>query len=166
LSSGGRRAPALAAGLGALLVALVVNHTAADAARFASGYAACKQAVREDAAAWLRSSTPPGAAFSISDAGLVPARAQRPAVDQMMLNEPELQELHAASVGRKVDHVYESRPLVLMLAGRDADRFVPRYGVDAAIAADPRFAGYALAHVSSADCGYTLFAFRQSRTTR
>jgi hypothetical protein len=40
------------------------------------------------------------------------------------------------------------------------------YGVDAAIARNRRFKGYALAHVSSANCGYTLFAFRQSRTTR
>ena len=69
-------------------------------------------------------------------------------------------------MGRKVDHVFDSRPHVIVLAGRDPGRFVPRYAVDAAIAADPRFAGYALAHVSSADCGYGLFAFRQSRTTR
>ena len=166
VAAAGRRAPALAAGLGAALVAVVVNHSAADAVRFASGYASCKQAVREDAAAWLRRSTPPGAAFSISDAGLVPARAGRPAVDQMMLNEPELQELHPVSVGRKVDHVYDSRPHVLVLAGRKPGRFIPRYVLDAVIARDRRFAGYALAHVSSADCGYTLYAFRQSRTTR
>jgi hypothetical protein len=166
VAAAGRRTPALAGALGAALVAMLLAGTGRDAVRFASGYESCKQAVREDAAAWLRTSTPPGAAFSISDAGLVPARAGRPAFDQMMLNEPELQELHPASVGRKVDHVYDSRPHAIVLAGRGPGPFRARYVLDAVIAADPRFAGYRLAHVSSADCGYSLFAFRQSRTTR
>ena len=166
IAAAGRRTPVLAGALAVALAALLFPRVGADTVRFASDYASCKQAVREDAAAWLRTRTPPGAAFSISDAGLVPARAQRPAVDQMMLNEPELQRLHPVSVGRKVDHVYDSRPHVLVLAGREPGRFTPRYEVDAAIARDRRFAGYSLAHVAGADCGYTLFAFRQSRTTR
>ena len=165
VAAAGRRSPVIAAVLTAALAAAVLTRSD-DAVGFASRYASCKQAVREDAAAWLRTRTPDGAVFSISDAGLVPARADRPAVDQLMLNEPELQERRRWSIKRKVSRVYANRPEVLVLAGWEPGRFRPRYGVDAAIARNRRFKGYALAHVSSANCGYTLFAFRQSRTTR
>jgi hypothetical protein len=58
-----------------------------------------------------------------------------------------------------------ARPDVLVLASDEPGRFAARYGVDRALTADRRFAGYTLAHVSSAGCSYSLFAF-QSRTTR
>jgi arabinofuranosyltransferase len=147
----------------AAVAAVVLSLSLPAVVRFASGYADCKQAVRQDMAAWLYANTPPGGVFSISDAGLVPARAGRRVVDQMMLNDPALQRGDPWSVGRKVGHVYGERPLVLVLAGRAADHFAPRYVLDGTIAGDPRFGAYALAHVADARCGYTLWAFRRSR---
>jgi arabinofuranosyltransferase len=152
----GRR-PAIVA---AVALAAAAIHTGHESLHYSRAYDRCKTAAREDAAAWLRTATPPDTVFSISDAGLVPARAQRTVVDQLLLNEAIIQRTGAQPVSGGAAYTYAHKPDVLLLASTDRDRFQGRYAVDRAIAGDPRFAGYRLAHVATAGCGYSLFAFR------
>jgi arabinofuranosyltransferase len=134
--------------------------TLAHAHRFGDSYVNCREAVRAAAADWLRTSTPPGTVFSISDAGIAPARAGRTAIDQFMLNDPLIQRTGPLHVPRRVAVVYSRHPDVLMLASRDPRHFRAAYPTDGAIARDGRFAGYRLAHVSARPgCNYSLFAY-------
>src|ERR671914_253039 len=57
--------------VGALV--LVMPGNAREVREFGTWYASCRGEARLQAASWLRTSTPRGARFSISDAGLVPA---------------------------------------------------------------------------------------------
>ena len=127
---------------------------------FGDSYVHCRGAVRAAAADWLRTSTPPGTVFSISDAGIVPARAGRTAIDQFLLNDPLIQRTGPLHVAQRAAVVYGRHPDVLMLAGRNRRRFRGAYPTDRAIARDRRFAGYRLAHVSARPgCNYALFAY-------
>lgn len=134
---------------------------------FSSRYASCRQAARNDAADWLLRSTPPGAVFSVSDAGLVPARGgERTAVDQLMLNDPLIQRTGPLAIPRRVSIVFARRPDVLVLSSRVSSRFVARYEIDRRITIDPRFRQYSLEHVArggSPGCTYHLFMYERHR---
>jgi arabinofuranosyltransferase len=132
---------------------------------FADEYAACQQDARADAARWVRTHTPRHARFSISDAGLVPARAGgRTAIDDLSLNDPRIQRTGALPVAPRVDRVFRSRPQLILLLSTSPTTLEAPYGTDAALARDPRFHRYALAHVArgeGADCTYNLFIYRR-----
>ena len=81
------------------------------------------------------------ARYAISDSGLAPARAQRTAVDQLMLDDPAIQRTGPLSVPRRVDQVYGGRPDLLVLASRSPTHFEGRYRIDAAMEADARRSG-------------------------
>jgi arabinofuranosyltransferase len=129
----------------------------------AERYMACSVGAREAAADWLRR-TPAGTTFAISDAGLVPARAGRTAVDAFFLNEPLIQETGRLSPAQRADLVHERDPDVIVLSSREAPRFVPMYPTEQAIHEHPDMAGYRLVHVAEgrgASCGYSLALFRR-----
>ena len=129
-----------------------------------SRYTACRVAARADVARWLVRETPRSTTFSVSDAGLLPARAGgRTAHDAFLLNDPLLQRTGPLPPGERAAIVHDRRPDVLVLVSREPDRLVPGYPTDAALARHPRFAGYRLAHAGSggADCGYHLLAYRR-----
>jgi hypothetical protein len=132
----------------------------ADAQR----YTDCRVGARESALAWLRT-TPPDTSFALSDAGLVPARAQgRSVVDNFFLNEPLIQETGRMSPGQRADLVHRRGPDVLVLASRDAERFVGYYPTEQAIHDHPAMSEYHLAHVASgrgASCSYNLMLFER-----
>jgi len=157
----GRRAQATASAVVLAAAGLLLLPRVAE---YAGAYAGCKQTVRARAADWLRTQTPPSAVYTISDAGLVPARAQRTALDQLMLNEPAIQRTGPLSVPRRVDQLYAARPDLLVLASRSPTRFEGRYWIDSAMHADPRRADYGLAQVAASDggCSYSLFIYRRS----
>jgi hypothetical protein len=68
-------------------------------------YSTCQQGARVDAARWLRANTARDAVFSISDAGLVPARSGgRTAIDQ--LNEELIQRTGRLPLSGRVNYVY------------------------------------------------------------
>ena len=127
-------------------------------------YMDCRVGAREAAAEWLRA-TPPDTTFGISDAGLVPARAGgRFVVDHFFLNEPLIQESGRLSPAERADLVHDRAPDVLVLASRDADRFVGTYPTERAIHDHPGMSAYRLAHVASgrgAGCSYALMIFRR-----
>jgi arabinofuranosyltransferase len=160
-----RRTRAAAAIAAAALFVVSTVAMASLVARFGEAYAACGQDARLEAAAWLRTNTPPGTVYSVSDAGLLPLRAgDRTAVDQLRLNEAQLQRTGRLPLPREIALVYEARPEVLVLASTRPDRFSGRYVADRTMTADPRFAAYALAHVARGDgpgCRYHLFLYRR-----
>jgi hypothetical protein len=125
-------------------------------------YMDCPVGARESAVDWLLT-TPPDTTFAVSDAGLVPARAGgRTAVDNFFLNEPLIQETGRLSPAQRADLVHDRAPDVLLLASRDADRFVGMYPTERAIHGHPAMSAYRLAHVASgrgADCSYHLMIF-------
>jgi arabinofuranosyltransferase len=127
-------------------------------------YMDCRVGAREDALDWLRT-TPPETSFAISDAGLVPARAEgRPAVDNFFLNEPLIQETGRIPFEERADLVHSRAPDVLVLSSRDDDRFVGSYPTEQAIHDHPAMSAYRLAYVASgpgAGCGYHLMLFRR-----
>lgn len=127
-------------------------------------YTDCRVGAREDALDWLRT-TPPDTSFAISDAGLVPARAGgRTVVDSFFLNEPLIQETGRMSPGERADLVHRRAPDVLVLASRDAARFVGYYPTERAIYEHPGMSAYRLAHVaggSGPGCRYNLMVFRR-----
>jgi arabinofuranosyltransferase len=156
-------AAALAAAAGA--TALVVLPAGLDEVDgWQSRYMTCRAGARADVARWLVAETPPGTTFSVSDAGLLPARAGgRTAVDAFLLNEPLIQETGPMPPREHAEFVHSRRPDVVVLASRDASRLDPVYPTDAAVARHPAMAAYHLAHVGSGDwsCGYHLMAFRR-----
>ncbi len=126
-------------------------------------YTDCSVGAREAAAARLRQ-TPAGTTFAITDAGLVPARAGRTAVDAFFLNEPLIQRTGRLSPEERADLVHGRDPDVLVLSSREDRRFVPTYPTERAIADHPAMAGYRLAHVaegSGASCRYHLWLFER-----
>jgi arabinofuranosyltransferase len=127
-------------------------------------YMDCRVGAREEALDWLRT-TPPETSFAISDAGLVPARAEgRPAVDNFFLNEPLIQETGRIPFEERADLVHSRAPDVLVLSSRDDDRFVGSYPTEQAIHDHPAMSAYRLAYVASgpgAGCGYHLMLFRR-----
>lgn len=129
-------------------------------------YSTCQQGARVDAARWLRTNTARDAVFSISDAGLVPARSGgRTAIDQLLLNEALIQRTGRLSVSRRVDYVYRRRPDVMILASRSPRRFKGRYAIDRRLARDPRSSGFELAEVARGrgrGCRYHLFIYRRA----
>jgi hypothetical protein len=154
-------AGALVAATGlALVVVSPVNIRAVDA--FADEYMSCKADARSRMAGWLRT-TDPGTTFSISDAGLVPARAGgRTAVDQLLLNDPLIQETGALPVDRRADLVHEQEPDVLVLYSRDPNVFAAAYPTDQAIHDHPAADDYRLVYVAAGGgpgCTYHLMAF-------
>jgi len=129
-----------------------------------SRYMTCRAGARADVARWMVAATPPGTTFSVSDAGLLPARAGgREAVDAFLLNDPVLQDTGPLPPRERAQLVHARRPDVVVLASRTADRLEPVYPTDAQIAAHPAMAGYRLAHVGSGgpSCRYHLLAYRR-----
>jgi hypothetical protein len=126
-------------------------------------YMDCRVGARESVLDWLRT-TPPDTSFAISDAGLVPARAEgRFVVDSFFLNEPLIQETGRMLPAQRADLVHSRLPDVLVLSSRDAERFVGYYATEQAIYDHPAMAEYRLAHVArgKGPCGYTLMVFRR-----
>jgi arabinofuranosyltransferase len=127
-------------------------------------YMTCRAGARAEVAAWLVESTPPSTTFSVSDAGLLPARAGgRSATDAFLLNDPLLQETGPLPPSARAEIVHERRPDVIVLASRDPERLVPLYPTERAVARAPQMADYRLAHVGSGGrgCGYHLLAYRR-----
>jgi hypothetical protein len=126
-------------------------------------YMDCSVGAREAAVEWLRS-TPRDTTFAISDAGLVPARGGRTAVDNFFLNEPLIQETGRLDPAERADLVHQRAPDVLVLASRDADTFVGTYPTERAIHDHPAMSAYRLAHVATGDragCSYHLMLFQR-----
>jgi hypothetical protein len=127
-------------------------------------YMDCRVGAREAALDWLRT-TPPDTSFAISDAGLVPARAEgRYVVDNFFLNEPLIQETGRIQFQERADLVHRRAPDVLVLSTRDAGRFVGYYPTEQAIHDHPAMSAYRLAHVArgrGAGCGYHLMLFQR-----
>jgi arabinofuranosyltransferase len=156
------RAPALA--LAAATALLMTSGIAAlpAIAGFGSSYAQCRQQARRGAADWIRAHTDSRDTLAISDAGLVPASADRTAIDQFMLNDPRLQRTGRLPVGRRVAYVYRARPDVLVLASHRPDRFAGIYATDRAMARATQFRRYRRAAVSrghGGGCGYHLVIY-------
>jgi arabinofuranosyltransferase len=127
-------------------------------------YTDCRVGARESVLDWLHT-TPPETSFAISDAGLVPARAEgRLVVDNFFLNEPLIQETGRLSPRERADLVHRRAPDVLVLSSRDDRRFVGYYPTERAIYDHPAMSQYRLAHVAQgrgATCGYHLMVFRR-----
>ena len=146
----------------ATLVVLPGNLEEVDASQ--SRYTTCRVGARAEVARWLSRETPRTTTFSVSDAGLVPARAGgRTAYDAFLLNDALLQRTGPLPPGERADLVHERRPDVVVLVSRRPDRLVPGYPTDAALAEHPAFGAYRLAHTGSggAGCGYHLLAYRR-----
>ncbi len=154
--------------LGSLLTFLLVPpddvRTIDDSQRL---YMSCKVAAREDMARWL-STTSPDTLFAIADAGLVPARAGRTAIDSLLLNEPVIQWTGPLPFGERADLVHGREPGVLVLASRSPKRFLPTYPTDEAIYDHPGMRNYELAYVArgrgidaDSPCRYHLMAFQR-----
>lgn len=129
--------------------------------RFDDSYMSCRAVARADAARWLRTSTPAGTVYSVSDAGLVPARAGRTAIDQFMLNEPAIQRTGPLSPAAAGAFVLDRRPDLVVLASATAARLEPSYATDRSMYADPRMRSYHVVHVAAGrtprSCSYALF---------
>lgn len=126
-------------------------------------YMDCRVVARESVIDWLRT-TPPDTSFAISDAGLVPARAEgRFVVDSFFLNEPLIQETGRLLPEDRAERVHRRSPDVLVLASRDPQRFVGYYPTEQAVFDHPDMSEYRLAHVGRGrgPCGYNLMVFRR-----
>jgi arabinofuranosyltransferase len=162
-----RGRPAGAAALAAVAGATVLIQSPADLWSVDASqrrYMDCSVGAREGAVEWLRR-TPRDTTFAISDAGLVPARAGgRTAVDNFFLNEPLIQETGRLVPDQRADLVHGRDPDVLVLASRDAQRFVAMYPTEQAIHDHPAMSRYRLAHVAAgrgAGCSYHLMVFQR-----
>ena len=149
-----------AAGAGVLV--LPGNVLAVDS--WQERYMTCRAGARAEVAAWLVDRTPPTTTFSVSDAGLLPARAGgRAVIDAFLLNDPLLQDTGPLRPAARAAIVHERRPDVIVLASRDPRRLVPVYPTERAIARHPAMGDYRLAHVGSGggSCDYHLLAYRR-----
>jgi hypothetical protein len=160
------RVPIAAGATGALVAVglLLLPGKLSEATGVAKRYTECEQRARTKAIRWLQRHTPPTTAYSASDVGLMASRSgTRTVVDQLGLNEPYIQTRGRLPVVERVNYVYERRPDAIVLISRKQHRLVARYGTDIAIAADPRFRRYTLAHVSRVvfACHYQLFIYRR-----
>jgi arabinofuranosyltransferase len=156
--------PATVAATAAVLVLTVfvlpgrVASTRAQSTR----YEACYIKARWDAARWLRRHTPETTTFSISDAGLVPARAGgRTAIDQLMLNEPEIQHSGYLLVRKRVPYVLGRKPDVIVLASKRPDEFFGKYPTDRLLGRVHAANGFVKRHVATGEpgCNYNLFIY-------
>lgn len=162
LTAPGRRVAGAVLTAGAALLVLPGNLE--DVEQWQSRYMDCRAGARAEVAAWLRERTPPDTTVSVSDAGLLPARAGgRSFTDAFLLNDALLQETGPLPPAARADLVHERRPDVIVLASRDPDRLRPVYPTDAAIARSPAMRDYRLAQVGSGgrSCGYHLLAYRR-----
>src|SRR4051812_12075503 len=159
------RAGAAVIGGVVLTMLLVVPGNAWWVRRWSERYATCLEGARERAARWLSAHTPPRAAFSISDAGLVPAKAGgRAAIDDFLLNEPVIQRTGPLHVRQRVPMILGRRPDLVVLLSDRADRFNGPYAIDRGLARDPRMRAYRLAAVARGDgtgCHYDLFIYQR-----
>jgi hypothetical protein len=162
------RAP-VAAAAAVALVLLVVGSQRGDLDNtrgWGERYAACRDGARSAAADWLRANTVAATSFSISDAGLTPAKAGgRSAIDQFQLNDPSIQRTGPLPIADRVDLVLDRDPDVLVITSRTADRYTPLYWMDRRLTMDPRFKRYTLAHVARGRgerCQYHLFLYQKS----
>jgi arabinofuranosyltransferase len=159
--AGGVKAGALAA-VGGLLLMVLPPGDVWSVEGMQQRYMDCRVGARNAALDWLRT-TPAGTSFAISDAGLVPARAQgRTVVDNFFLNEPLIQETGRLVFQERAELVHRRHPDVLVLASRDADRFVGYYPTEQAIYDHPAMARYRLESVANgrgAGCNYHLMLF-------
>jgi arabinofuranosyltransferase len=160
-----RWAVALLAG-GALVWAalMLLPGRVADATSYADGYSDCPQQARSEAVKWLRGHTWSDTVYSVSDVGLMAAGSgSRTVIDQLGLNAAGAQRSGALSYTARARAVLDRRPDEIVLVSRRRHALVPRYGTDGAIAADPRFGAYVLAHVARVDwrCHYQLFIYRR-----
>ncbi|MGY1773901.1 hypothetical protein [Blastococcus sp. SYSU D00813] len=132
-----------------------------SAEAFAQDYHDCRTTTRLNMAEWLRT-TPEDTVYSVSDAGLVPARAERTAVDSFFLNEALLQEIGRLSTEEVADEVFRRRPDVIVLTSREADVFVGAYPNDALVGSRLADEGYVFAFTTTGSvpgCGYSMWAF-------
>ena len=163
LSAG--HAPLASVVLGAVVAAVALTDVPggqADVESWSQRYLSCRVAAREDVSRWLVANTPQDTSFSISDAGLVPARAGgRTAIDAFLLNDPLIQGTGPLSPSERADIVHGRHPDLLVLASRDADTFRGAYPTDTAIHRHAGAVGFVPLHVGSGSipCGYHLFVF-------
>jgi arabinofuranosyltransferase len=166
----GARAGAAVIGGVVLTMLLVVPGNAWWVRRWSERYATCLEGARERAARWLSAHTPPRAAFSISDAGLVPAKAGgRAAIDDFLLNEPVIQRTGPLHVRQRVPMILGRRPDLVVLLSDRADRFHGPYAIDRGLAHDPRMRAYRLAAVArggGTGCRYDLFIHERREMPR
>ena len=127
-------------------------------------YMTCRAGARAEMATWLREQTPPDTTVSVSDAGLLPARAGgRSFQDAFLLNDPLLQQTRPLPPAARAELVHQRRPDVVVLASREPDQLRPVYSTDAAIGRSPQMRDYRLAQVGSGGrtCNYHLLAYRR-----
>jgi arabinofuranosyltransferase len=133
---------------------------------FAQDYQECRTSTRTNMAAWLRT-TPQDTVYSISDAGLVPARAgERTAIDSFTLNEALIQERGRLSPEQQADEVFRRQPDVVIVAssGSDPNVFVGSYPNDQMVHDRVEPAGYRLTFVATGNlpsCAYSLWAYQR-----
>lgn len=151
---------AVAAGAGLALTAVTsADGNASEVEGWSQVYMGCRAQAREDVARWLVANTPQETTFSVSDAGLVPARAGgRTAVDALLLNDPLIQSTGPLNPRERAAIVHGRRPDVLVLASRQPDRFDGVYPTDTAIQTHPYAAAYSTLYVGTggASCEYHL----------
>jgi hypothetical protein len=163
-----RIAPVTAVAVAVLLLVITPDAQVEPVRAFSARYASCSERPRAEAAEWLRANTPPTATFSVSDAGLLPARAGgRAAVDQLMLNEPLIQGTGPLPSVERARIVLARRPDVIVLVSKRPDRLVPRYYTDGSLTRQRGFRRYRLAHVANGGperCEYHLFVYWRKPT--
>jgi hypothetical protein len=163
-AAGSRWAVAALTGVTVLFGLVVLPGNLEEVDESQSRYTTCRVGARAEVARWLVRETPASTTFSVSDAGLVPARAGgRTAHDAFLLNDPLLQRTGPLPPKERADIVHDREPDVLVLASRRADRLVPAYPTDAALAEHPAFTAYRLAYAGSGGtgCSYHLLAYRR-----
>jgi hypothetical protein len=165
------RVPATVTAAAALAAAglLLLGGNMSDTTTSAARYAACGQRSRANAAKWLRRHTRRDSVYSVSDVGLIGASSgARTVIDQLGLNEPYIQHGGPLSYAERAKYVLDQQPDTIVLVSRRIHHFLPSYLTDAAVAAEPRFTGYGLAHVARVDstCHYQLFIYRRGARHR
>jgi hypothetical protein len=165
----GRLRPAFALAIGVLLVALVVAPEGGNletTQRWGDYYAKCRDDARSDAAHWLRTRTVRKTSFAITDAGLTPAQAGgRKAIDQLLLNEPVIQNTGPLPITTRRELIYARDPDVFVMVSKTPNRFTKVYEMDSVLRQDRRFKRYELAHIARGegeDCDYHLFLYQRT----
>jgi hypothetical protein len=165
----GRRGPVAVAAVVATAGAALLTLPPGDlrsAEAFAQDYRDCRTSARTEMAAWLRT-TPEDTLYSISDAGLVPARAGgRTAYDSFTLNEALIQERGRLTTEQQAEEVFRRSPDVVVVAsdGPDPAVFDGSYPNDQLVHDRVGPAGYRLAFVASGPvpgCAYSLWAYQR-----
>lgn len=147
-----------------LSMLLVTPGNFRSAQAFAQDYHDCRTTTRLNMAEWLRENLPEDAVYSISDAGLVPARAERTAIDSFFLNEALLQEIGRLTTPEVAEEVFRRRPDVIVLSSHNPDVFIGSYPNDQLVHDQLAEQGYRLAFVTTGTrptCAYSLWAFER-----